>query len=218
MIWLRRYLISGLLVWLPIWVTVFVIKFIVGLLDNTFQALPLRYQPDALFGFHVPGLGFVITILVILITGVFAANFVGSRVVSLWDRFIGRIPLIRSIYAGVKQVMETLFSTDGHSFRKAILVEYPRAGLWSVAFQTGMGFEEAHTYLGEEELVTLFIPTTPNPTSGFLMMAKKSEVIELQMPVEQALKFVISLGVVQPGLSKKQMEHLAKGAEHGRSQ
>jgi uncharacterized membrane protein len=199
----RRYFISGLLVWVPIWVTLLIINFIVSLLDNTFSALPTHYQPDALFGFHVPGLGFVITILVIFITGVIAANFLGSRVVSLWDGLIGRIPLVRSVYAGVKQMLETVFSTDGHSFRKVLLVEYPRKGLWSIAFQTGSGCKEVQTLLDGEELVTLFIPTTPNPTSGFLMMAKKNEVVELNMPIDQALKFVISLGVVQPGAAKQ---------------
>ena len=208
---IRRYFISGLLVWIPIWVTVFVIRFIIGLLDSSFQSLPSKYQPDALIGFHIPGLGFVITIIVIFLTGVFAANFFGSRIVSLWDRFVGRIPLIRSIYAGVKQVMETLFSTDGHSFRKVLLVEYPRKELWSIAFQTGAGCGEVQKHLDGDELVTLFIPTTPNPTSGFLMMAKKKDVVELDMPVEQALKFVISLGVVQPGsMTKEQVAQMKK--------
>lgn len=199
---LRRYFISGLLVWVPIWVTLLIINFIVSILDNTFSSLPKHYQPDAWFGFHIPGLGFLITIIVIFLTGILAANFLGSQLVSFWDAIIGRIPLVRTVYAGVKQMLETLFSTDGHSFRKVLLVEYPRKGLWSIAFQTGNGCKEAQDFLDGEELVSLFIPTTPNPTSGFLMMAKKSEVKVLDMPVDQALKFVISLGVVQPGQAK----------------
>ena len=201
--WIKRYFISGLLVWLPIWVTLLVIDFIVGLLDNSFSALPERYQPDHLIGFHVPGLGLVMTILVLWVTGVIATNFFGSWLLSLWDRLIGRIPLVRSVYTGVKQVASTLLSSDGQSFRKVLLVEYPRAGLWSIAFQTGNGCDEVLQKLGDEAMVSLFIPTTPNPTSGFLMMAKKKDVIELDMSVDQALKFVISLGVVQPNKHKE---------------
>jgi uncharacterized membrane protein len=196
---IRRYLLSGLLVWVPIWVTVLVIQFFVHLLDSIMNLLPQQYRPDYLVGFHIPGLGVVIIVLVIFITGIVAANFLGKRVVNIWDALINRIPIVRSIYNAVKQIMNTLISSDGHSFRKVLLVEYPRKGLWSIAFQTGKGCEEIKAELGGDELVTLFIPTTPNPTSGFLMMAKRSEVIEMDMPVKQALKFVISLGVVQPG-------------------
>ena len=195
---LRRYFISGLLVWIPIVVTIFVISFILNLLDSSLLLLPQHMQPDYLLGYKVPGLGVVITLAVIFITGFLAANFFGKRLVRLWDRLINRIPLVRSLYGGVKQMMETVLSPSGHSFRKVILVEYPRPGLWSIAFQTGVGSPEIQQCLGGEEIVTLFIPTTPNPTSGFLMYAKKKEVIELKMPVDQALKFVISLGVVQP--------------------
>jgi len=195
---LRRYFISGLLVWIPIVVTIFIITYILNLLDSSLLLLPARAQPRYLLGYNIPGLGVLITIAVILITGFLAANFFGKRLVKLWDRIINRIPLVRSLYGGVKQMMETLFSSSGHSFRKVLLVEYPRPGLWSIAFQTGAGTPEIQQCLDGEEVVTLFIPTTPNPTSGFLMYAKKKDVIELKMPVDQALKFVISLGVVQP--------------------
>ncbi len=195
---LRRYFISGLLVWIPIIVTIFVISYIIGLLDKSILLVPARAQPKYLLGYNLPGLGVVITILVILLTGFLAANFFGKWLVKLWDRIINRIPLVRSLYGGVKQMMETVLSPGGHSFRKVLLVEYPRPGLWSIAFQTGAGTPEIQACLDGEEIVTLFIPTTPNPTSGFLMYAKKKDVIELKMPVDQALKFVISLGVVQP--------------------
>lgn len=195
---LRRYFISGLLVWIPIVVTIFVVSFILNLLDSSLLLLPKRAQPEYLLGYHVPGVGVMITLAVIFITGFLAANFLGSRLVSLWDHLVDRIPLVRSLYNAVKQVMETVFSSNGHSFRKVILVEYPRKGLWSISFQTGMGSQELSDHLGHEELLSLFVPTTPNPTSGFLIYAKKSEVIELDMAVDQALKFVISLGVVQP--------------------
>lgn len=195
---LKRYFISGLLVWIPIAATVFVLSFVLHLLDSSLLLLPKRYQPEHLFGYHIPGMGVILTIAVILITGVLAANFVGRQLVRFGDWLINHIPLVRSIYSAIKQVMDTVFASNGKSFRKVILVEYPRKGLWSIAFQTGSGSAEIQQHLDGEDVVTLFIPTTPNPTSGFLMYAKRSEVIELQMPVDQALKFVISLGVVQP--------------------
>lgn len=197
---LRKWFISGLLVWLPIWVTLLVMSFLVDLLSKSLLLLPAQYQPDKLFGFHLPGSGVVLTIAVILITGMFAANLVGKRLVSFWDKMLGRIPLVRSIYNGVKQVTETLFTPGGPSFRKVLLVEYPSPGIWSLAFQTGQVGKEIETRLGGgEPMVSYFVPTTPNPTSGFLMMAPKSKVIELDISVDQALKFIISLGVMQPG-------------------
>lgn len=197
--YLRKYFISGLLVWLPIWVTLLVIKFLVDLLSKSLLLLPPHYQPDVLLGFHVPGIGVVITVLVIFLTGVFAANFIGSKLVELGDAIMARIPLVRSIYTGVKQVTQTLFTPGGQSFRKVLLVEYPCPGVWSVAFQTGEVSKEIEGTLKSEPMVSYFIPTTPNPTSGFLMMAPRSRVVDLDMSVDQALKFVISLGVVQPG-------------------
>ena len=194
----RRYFISGLLVWLPIWVTLLVIKFLVDILNNTLLLLPHAYQPDVLLGFHVPGIGVIITLLVIILTGLIAANFIGRRLVAMWDGLMSRIPVIRSLYTGVKQVTQTLFSPGGQSFRKVLLVEYPRAGLWTIAFQTGDAAQEVEKSVGEKGMVSLFVPTTPNPTSGFLLMVPKNKVIELEMSVDQALKFVISLGVVQP--------------------
>lgn len=195
---IRKYFISGLLVWLPIWVTLLVIKFLVDILSNSLLLLPPSYQPDKLLGFHLPGVGVMITLLVIFFTGVLAANFIGSRLVAMGDSLMGRIPLVRSVYTGVKQVTQTLFSPGGQSFRKVLLVEYPCAGVWSLAFQTGVVAKDITNALQAESMVSYFIPTTPNPTSGFLMMAPRSKVIELNMSVDQALKFVISLGVVQP--------------------
>lgn len=195
---LRKYFISGLLVWLPVWVTLLVIKFLVDLLSKSLLLLPQKYQPDVLIGFHIPGIGVIITVLVIFFTGLLAANFIGSRLVALGDAMMARIPLVRTIYMGVKQVTQTLFTPGGQSFRKVLLVEYPRKGVWSIAFQTGEVVKEIEGQLGSEPMVSFFIPTTPNPTSGFLMMAPKSEVVELDMSVDQALKFVISLGVMQP--------------------
>lgn len=200
---LRRYFLSGLLFWLPIWATFVVIRFLVDILNNTLSLLPHRYQPDVLIGFHVPGIGVIITLAVILITGLLVANFIGKKLVEIWEALVRRIPLVRTVYTGVKQVLDTLFSPGGQSFRKVLLVEYPRAGLWSIAFQTGDGAKEVDKSVGEGAMVSIFIPTTPNPTSGFLMLVPRSKVIELKMSVEQALKYVISLGVVQPDAIQK---------------
>jgi uncharacterized membrane protein len=210
---IRRYLISGLLVWLPLWITLLVLKFMVDILSGVLLLLPHRIQPDVLLGFHIPGIGVLITLVVILLTGMITTNFLGRRLFSAWDNLMGRIPLVRSVYNGVKQVSETLFTPGGQSFRKVLLVEYPRKGLWSLAFLTGDGTDTVVKILDGEEMVSLFIPTTPNPTSGFLMMAAKKDVQEIDMSVDQALKFVISLGVVQPVDFKKlpKKEKVTKG-------
>jgi uncharacterized membrane protein len=186
---------------MPIIVTVLVIKFLVDILSKSLLLLPQYLQPDTLIGFHIPGIGVILTLLVIVGTGLFAANFMGKRLVQLGDSLMGRIPLVRSVYTGVKQVTETLFKPGGQSFRKVLMVEYPHPGVWSIAFQTGEVSEEIEGAVGEDNMVSYFIPTTPNPTSGFLMMAPKSKVKELDISVDQALKFVISLGVVQPGVT-----------------
>lgn len=195
---LRKAFISGLLVWLPIWVTLLVIKFLVDILSKSLLLLPPRYQPDVILGFHLPGVGVIITLFVIFVTGVLAANFLGRRLVDLGDRIMGRIPLVRTIYTGVKQVTQTMFSPGGQSFRRVLLVQYPREGMWSIAFQTGEVSREIKARSQIDDMVCCFIPTTPNPTSGFLLLLPKKDVIELDMGVDQALKFVISLGVVQP--------------------
>lgn len=166
--------------------------------SNTLLLLPHRYQPDQLLGFHIPGIGVVITLLIILLTGVVVANFIGRRLLLWGDKMISHIPLVRTIYASVKQVSNTLFTPGGQSFRKVLLVEYPRVGMWSIAFQTGDGTPEVTQLQQGEPMVSLFIPTTPNPTSGFLMLVPRKDVIELEMSVDQALKFIISLGVMQP--------------------
>lgn len=196
---IRKYFISGLLVWLPIWVTLLALSFLVDILSKSLLLLPTRYQPDVLLGFHIPGIGVIITLLIVFLTGLLAANIFGQALVDFADAMVSRVPVVRTIYTGVKQVTQTLFTPGGQSFRKVLLVEFPSPGVWSIAFQTGEVGKEIETSLGSEPIVSYFIPTTPNPTSGFLMMKPKSQVIELDMSVDQALKFVISLGVVQPG-------------------
>ncbi len=194
----RRYFISGLLVWLPIWVTILAIKFLVDILSYTLLLLPKPYQPDAIIGFHIPGIDMFITLLIIFLTGLFATNLLGRQLVAMGDQLIGRIPIVRSVYMGVKQIAQTLFTPGGQSFRKVFLVQYPHPGAWTVAFQTGEASAEIHQKLNDEPMLSLYVPTTPNPTSGFLLMIPRKNAIELDMGVDQALKFVISLGVVQP--------------------
>lgn len=194
---MRKYLIAGLLLWLPLWATFLVLKFIVDLLDNTMLLIPEQYRPEALLGFYIPGLGVILSLLIVILTGVLVTNFLGHKLIRIWESMLARIPLVRTIYHSVKQVAETLFKSSEPAFRKVLLVEYPRKGMWSVAFQTGRGWRQARDIIGEE-LLTIFIPTTPNPTSGFLILIPKSETRELDISVEQAMRLVISLGSVSP--------------------
>ena len=194
---LRRYLIAGLLVWLPILVTVLIIKFLVDLMDTTLLLLPQAVQPETLVGFNIPGLGVLLSALVLVTTGMVVTNLMGRNMVSLWERLLMRIPLVRPIYSAAKQLAETLFSGSGKSFRKVILVEYPRQGLWTLAFVTGDGVTEAGQRTGRE-LVNIFVPTTPNPTSGFFLMVPASDIIELDMTVDAGIKLILSAGAVGP--------------------
>jgi uncharacterized membrane protein len=196
---LKRYLIAGLLVWIPLWATAVVIAFVVELLDKTVALLPDQYQPMNLIGINIPGIGIVISFVVLLLTGMIATNFLGEMLVGLGEKIVKRIPLVGSIHQAVKQVMQTIFSTSNQSFRKVLLVEYPRKGLWSIAFQTAATSSMVADLSGGDK-ITIFIPTTPNPTSGFLMLVDKSEVKELDISIDDALKMIISLGVVQPGV------------------
>jgi uncharacterized membrane protein len=196
--YIRKCFISGLLLWLPIWVTLLVIKFLVDLLSKSLLLLPPEYQPDVLLGYHIPGIGVIITLAILFFSGMIAANFIGSKFVQLGEKIMSRIPIVKTIYTGVKQVTETLFKPGGQSFRKVFLVQYPHSGMWTIAFQTGEAGKEIDTKLGSEPMITIFVPTTPNPTGGFLMVVPRNNAIELEMSVDQALKYVISLGVVQP--------------------
>ena len=192
---LKRYLIAGILVWLPLGVTLLVVQFFVDLMDKILLLLPPDYRPDQLLGFSIPGFGVVISISIIVITGMIAANFFGRRLVNFWEAVLGKIPLVRSVYSAVKQITETIFSSSGQSFRKVLLIEYPRKGLWTLAFQTGTDIGEAQRKTGEE-VVNVYVPTTPNPTSGFFIMVPKKDAVELDMSVDDGLKMIISMGVV----------------------
>ena len=194
---IRRYFLAGLLVWVPIIVTLFIIQFIVEILDKTVAWIPQTYQPEHWLGVNIPGLGVIFSITIVFVTGLLITNFIGRWFVHIGESIVARIPLVRAIYNGVKQVLHTIFSSQGNSFRQVLLVQYPRKGLWSIAFQTGDASPIIENNLGEK-MVTLFVPTTPNPTSGFLIMASEKDVIKLDMSIDNALKMVISLGVVQP--------------------
>lgn len=190
---IRQYFIGGLLIWLPIMATYIVIRFIVQLMDSSINLLPKGLQPKYLFGFSVPGIGLILTLFVLLLTGMFVANFVGGKIVRFWEGMLARIPLVRSIYGAVKQVTEALLHPSGKSFRKVLMIEFPRKGVWSIGFQTSDAFAHAPR---EGNHVTVFVPTTPNPTSGFLMIIPEEEVVELNMSVEEGLRTIISIGVV----------------------
>ena len=166
-------------------------------MDKSLSLLPKAYQPDTFLGMHIPGLGVILSLVVLFLTGVIATNFFGRRIVALGEGILAKIPFVRTIYNAVKQVLETIFASDSKAFRKVILIEYPRKGMYSIAFQTSKGFKQGEEKTGKE-LITVFVPTTPNPTSGFLLMVPKSDVVELSMSVDEALKMVISLGVVLP--------------------
>jgi uncharacterized membrane protein len=202
---LRGYLIAGLIVWLPILVTIGVLRFIIDLLDNTMELIPKAYQPEQLIGHHIPGLGVLLSLIILLTTGLVATNMIGQRLVGWGESLLARIPLVRSIYKAVKQVIHAVMSTNSDAFRKVLLVEYPRQGSWSMAFQTGSG----HSSINQKtkmDLISVFIPTTPNPTSGFLIMVPKSSAIELDMSIDEALKHIISLGVMQPSAASNNMK------------
>lgn len=201
---MRKYLIAGLLVWMPLGITFLVVRAIVGFLDKILLLLPQQYQPDNLLGVHVPGLGVVLAIILVLATGMIVANFLGKRIVAGWESLLARIPLVRTLYAGVKQIMEAVLATDAKSFSKVILIEYPRKGLWGLAFMTSDNLGEVQAKAGSD-LVSVFVPTTPNPTSGFVIMLAKEDVIELDMSVEDGLKMIISMGVVVPPWQKEKL-------------
>ena len=195
---LRKYIIAGLLVWLPFAATVVIVKLVVDLLDKIILLLPPEYQPTAVLGFSIPGFGIVLAISILLITGMLAANLFGRRLVEFWEAILSRIPLVRSIYSSVKQISTTILDSNGKSFRKVVMLQYPRKGIWSIGFLTN---EDVSTDIDglNEDLVAVFVPTTPNPTSGFIIiMAPRDDITELDMTVEEGFKFIISMGVIVP--------------------
>ena len=193
----RKWLLAGLLVVVPIAITIWVLEWIVSSLDKTLLILPASWHPDKLLGFHIPGFGVLLAVGILLVLGATASNFFGNKLVNWWHALLNRIPVVRSIYSGVKQVSDTLFSESGNAFRKAVLVQWPREGMYTIAFVTGTPGGDAVNYLHGDYL-SLYVPTTPNPTGGYFVMAKTSECVELKMSVDEALKYIVSMGVVVP--------------------
>lgn len=198
---LRRYLAAGLLIWVPLGVTLLIIKFLVDVMDQTLLLLPQGLRPDVMFEIRIPGLGILLTAAIVVGTGIIVTNLFGQRLFRWGEELLNRIPLIGAIYGSVKKLTETIFSGSGKSFRRVVLVQYPRVGMWTVAFLTGPGAQEVESVTGQK-MVNVFVPTTPNPTSGFMLVVPSRDVVELDMSVEEALRMVLSVGVVVPEARK----------------
>ena len=194
---IKRYFITGLLIWVPLAITAWVLSLIASAADQSLRLLPESLHPQQITGFDIPGSGVVVTLLIIMVTGLLAANFIGQRLVSWWEKLLARIPVVNSIYHSVKQVSDTLFSSSGNAFRKALLIQYPREGSWTIAFLTGVPGGDVVNHL-RDDYISVYVPTTPNPTSGFFLMMPRTDVVELDMNVDEALKYIISMGVVAP--------------------
>jgi uncharacterized membrane protein len=194
---IKRWFITGLLIWVPLVITAWVLSLIVNTLDQSLRLLPASFHPEQLVGFPIPGAGALLTLLMIFVTGFLTANFIGQKLVSWWEKLLARIPVVNSVYNSVKQVSDTLFAPNGNAFRKALLVEYPRSGSWTIGFLTGQPGGDVANHLNGT-YVSVYVPTTPNPTSGFFLMMPTEDVIELDMTVDEALKYIISMGVVAP--------------------
>ncbi len=192
---LRRYLVAGLLVWIPIGITVLFVSLVIRLMNQSL--LLFKLLPEAWRGFAIPGIGIVLTLVVLLTTGLLAANFIGHRLIAFWESILERIPYVRSVYSGAKKFAEIVFSESSQSFKKVLLIEYPRKGIYTLAFQSGADLGEVQARTGEE-VICCFVPTTPNPTSGFIVLVPKDEIVELEMQVDEAVKMIVSLGVVVP--------------------
>ncbi|MDB5885252.1 MAG: hypothetical protein JWR74_1423 [Polaromonas sp.] len=194
---IRRWLLAGLLVLVPLAITLAVLNWIVATLDQTLLILPGAWHPDRVLGFHLPGFGVLLTLGIVLLMGAIASNFLGSKLLMLGNAMLRRIPIVRSIYSSVKQVSDTLFSENGNAFRKALLVQWPREGVWTIGFLTGLPGGDVVNHL-PADYISVYVPTTPNPTGGYFVMLKRAECIELRMSVDEALTYVISMGVVVP--------------------
>ena len=196
---LKKYLITGVLVWLPIAVTIWAMSYIISAADKLINLLPESWQPQHFWGFNIPGLGIVAATVVLFVTGVFAANVLGRRILGAWDSLLGRIPVVKSIYSSVKKVSESLLSDSSRSFKTPVLVPFPQPGIWTIAFVSGHIPDKLKGSLPQDDdYISVYVPTTPNPTGGYYIMVKKNDVRELDMSVDQALKYVISLGMVMP--------------------
>jgi uncharacterized membrane protein len=206
---IRRYFITGLLIWIPVVITIWVLSLLVGTMDQSLLLLPSVLRPEHWLGMRLPGLGVLLTLLVILGTGLLAANMIGQRMVAFWEGVLRRIPVVNSIYSGVKQVSDTVLKPGGQAFRKALLVQWPVEGTWTIAFLTGQPGGDVANHL-KGDYVSVYVPTTPNPTGGYFVMLPRSAVIELDMSIDEALKYIISMGVVAPKDNGRRRDALAK--------
>jgi uncharacterized membrane protein len=193
----KKYFITGLLIWIPLVITIWVLKLVVDVLDQSLLLLPVALQTENWLGVHIPGLGAILTVVIVFLTGLFATNFFGAQLIELWHEILHRIPVVNSIYSSVKQISDTLFSSSGQAFRKALLVQWPQEGMWTIAFLTGTPGGGVATHL-PPDCVAVYVPTTPNPTGGYFVIIARKNVVELDMSVDQALKYIISMGVVPP--------------------
>ncbi len=193
----KKYLIAGLLVWIPLAITFWLLDVIVSTMDQTLLLLPTSWRPDALLPFHIPGIGLLMSLLVVLATGVLAANIIGERLLRWWHGLLNRIPIVRSIYSSVKQISDTLLATRGQSFRKVVMIEFPQRGQWTLGFVVGPPGATIAAATAAD-VITVYVPTAPNPTSGYVLVVRPEEVREVDISVDDALKFHISLGVVSP--------------------
>ncbi|CAN4274825.1 COG2928 Uncharacterized conserved protein [Methylophilaceae bacterium] len=207
---MKKYFITGLLVLVPLFITVWVISGLVGMMDQSLFLLPETWRPKAQLGLEIPGMGAILTLLIIFVTGVIATNFFGKRMILVWEALLARVPVVKSIYASVKQVSDTLFSDSGNAFRQAVLVQFPRPGAWTIAFVTGKPGGDVANHLSGDYL-SVYVPTTPNPTGGYFLMLPRADVVELDMSVDEALKYIISMGVVAPP-TKRSAKHATPAA------
>lgn len=194
---MKKYLITGLLIWIPLVITIWVLKLVVDTLDQSLLLLPQEFRTEAWLGIHIPGMGVIMTLVIVFLTGLFATNLIGARLVQLWHFVLNRIPVVSSVYSSVKQISDTLFSSSGQAFRKALLVQWPREGMWTIAFLTGVPGGDVSNHL-KGDYVSLYVPTTPNPTGGYFVMVRRDQIVELDMSVDEALKYIVSMGVVAP--------------------
>lgn len=194
---MKKYFITGLLVLVPLVITIWVLSSLIGMMDQSLLLLPEEWHPHTFFGRDIPGIGAILTLLIVFTTGLIATNFFGMQLILLWEKLLNRVPVVKSIYSSVKQVSDTLFSDSGNAFRKAVLVQFPRQGAWTIAFLTGTPGGDVVNHL-QGDYVSVYVPTTPNPTGGYFLMLPKADVIELEMSVDEALKYIISMGVVAP--------------------
>ena len=202
---MKRYFITGLLVLVPLLITLWVLATLIGIMDQSLLLLPSAWRPEAQLGYRIPGLGALLTLLIVFVTGLVATNFFGKQLIIMWEAFLGRVPVVKGIYNSVKQVSDTLFSGSGQAFRQALLVQFPHQGSWTIAFLTGQPGGDVTNHL-QGEYISVYVPTTPNPTGGYFLMMRKSDVIELDMSVDEALKYIISMGVVTPNAVPRDIE------------